>query len=397
MHHLLTTLRSTAIFLPTGVMARRAAPLPHRRPSTLAIAFALCAMWSCESQASSDWPTRPVTIIVPFVAGGNTDMMARLAAERLSAKFGQPFVIENRGGAGGVTGAAQVARSAPDGYTFLFGAGSQLVLAPLLQKVSYDPDKDLIPITEFGTGPQILGVKGDMPVNTLQEFIDYAKARPGKLTYAGVGMQTVTAIAAGVLIARTGLEMTLVPYKGGVQAVGDLLAGHVDMYFGNASEMLPHLNGGKIKLLAVATPSRIPQAPDLPAVAETFPGFQFGSWNGFMAPAGTPKEIVDRLVEASIEAVNTPSVREKLVQSGIVPGGTTPAQVAERFKADKQALRRRRQGHGHQGRIALAACDVEARSGLDVLTPPGPGSFFNFVVRSAGTDVGVKRAAACRR
>ena len=196
-----------------------------------------------------------------------------------------------------------MARSAPDGYTFLFGAGSQLVLAPLLQKVGYDPDKDLIPITEFGTGPQILGVKGDMPVNTLQEFIDYAKARPGKLTYAGVGMQTVTAIAAGVLIARTGLEMTLVPYKGGVQAVGDLLAGHVDMYFGNASEMLPHLNGGKIKLLAVATPSRIPQAPDLPAVAETFPGFQFGSWNGFMAPAGTPKEIVDKLVEASIEAV----------------------------------------------------------------------------------------------
>ena len=336
MHHLLTSLRATAIFLPTGVMARRATPLPHRRPSALAIAFALCAMWSCESRASSDWPTRPVTIIVPFVAGGNTDMMARLAAERLSAKFGQPFVIENRGGAGGVTGAAQVARSAPDGYTFLFGAGSQLVLAPLLQKVGYDPDKDLIPIIEFGTGPQILGVKGDMPVNTLQEFIDYAKARPGKLTYAGVGMQTVTAIAAGVLIARTGLEMTLVPYKGGVQAVGDLLAGHVDMYFGNASEMLPHLNGGKIKLLAVATPSRIPQAPDLPTVAETFPGFQFGSWNGFMAPAGTPKEIIDKLVEASIEAVNTPSVREKLVQSGIVPGGTTPAQVAERFKADKQ-------------------------------------------------------------
>jgi tripartite-type tricarboxylate transporter receptor subunit TctC len=145
-----------------------------------------------------------VTIIVPFVAGGNTDMMARLAAERLSAKFGQPFVIENRGGAGGITGAAQVARSAPDGYTFLFGAGSQLVLAPLLQKVGYDPDKDLIPITEFGTGPQILGVKGDMPVNSLQEFIDYARARPGKLTYAGVGIQTVTAIAAGVLISRTG-------------------------------------------------------------------------------------------------------------------------------------------------------------------------------------------------
>ena len=181
-----------------------------------------------------------MTIVVPFVAGGNTDMMARLAAERLAAKLGQPFVIENHGGAGGVTGAAQVARAAPDGYTFLFGAGSQLTLAPLVQKITYDPDKDLIPVTEFGTGPQILGVKADLPVSTLQEFIDYAKARPGKLSYGGVGVQTVTAIAAGVLNARAGLEMTLVPYKGGVQAVADLLAGHVDMYFGNASEMLPH-------------------------------------------------------------------------------------------------------------------------------------------------------------
>jgi tripartite-type tricarboxylate transporter receptor subunit TctC len=208
----------------------------------------------------------------------------------------------------------------------------------LVQKISYDPDKDLIPVTEFGTGPQILGVKADMPVNTLQEFIDYAKARPGKLSYAGVGIQTVTSIAAGVLKVRAGLDMTLVPYKGGVQAVADLLAGHVDMYFGNASEMLPHLGSGNIKLLAVATLNRIPQALNLPAVAETLPGFQFSSWNGFMVPGGTPKEIIDKLVEGSIEAVSTPSVREKLIQSGIVPGGTTPAQVAERFKADKKAF-----------------------------------------------------------
>jgi tripartite-type tricarboxylate transporter receptor subunit TctC len=304
----------------------------------LAIGFALLALSPSMTHASDNWPTRPVTIVVPFVAGGNTDMMARLAAERLAAKFHQPFVIENRGGAGGVIAAGQVARSAPDGYTFLFGAGSQLTLAPLIQKISYDPDKDLIPVTEFGTGPQILGVKADMPVNTLQEFIDYAKARPGKLSYAGVGMQTVTAIAAGVLNARAGLELTLVPYKGGVQAVADLVAGHVDVYFGNASEMLPHLGSERVRLLAVATPTRIPQAPNLPAVAETLPGFQFGSWNGFMVPAGTPQEIIDRLVEGSIEAVNTPSVKEKLVQSGIVPGGTTPAQVAERFKADKKAF-----------------------------------------------------------
>jgi tripartite-type tricarboxylate transporter receptor subunit TctC len=303
----------------------------------LAAGLALFALSPAIAQAS-DWPARPVTIIVPFVAGGNTDMMARLAAERLAAKYGHPFVIENIGGAGGVIAAGQVARAAPDGYTVLFGAGSQLTLAPLVQKITYNPDKDLIPITEFGTGPQIIGVKADLPVNTLPEFIAYAKANPGKLSYAGVGVQTVTAIAAGVLKARAGLDMTLVPYKGGVQAVGDLIAGHVDMYFGNASEMLPHLDSGKMKLLAVATPQRIPQAPNLPAVAETLPGFQFGSWNGFMVPAGTPQDVIDRLVAGSIEAVNTPSVREKLVQSGIVPGGTTPAQVAERFKADRKAF-----------------------------------------------------------
>jgi len=307
--------------------------------NSLAVGIALALLALSPGLAhASDWPARPVTIVVPFVAGGNTDMMARLAAERLAAKFHQPFVIENLGGAGGVIAAGQVARAAPDGYTFLFGAGSQLTLAPLVQKISYDPDKDLVPVTEFGTGPQILGVKAGLPVATLQELIDYAKARPGKLSYAGVGLQTVTSIAAGVLKARAGLDMTLVPYKGGVQAVADLLAGHVDMYFGNASEMLPHLNSGRIKLLAVATAARIPQAPDLPTVAETLPGFQFGSWNGFMVPGGTPKEVIDKLVEGSIEAVNTPSVREKLVQSGIVPGGTTPAQVAERFKADRKAF-----------------------------------------------------------
>jgi tripartite-type tricarboxylate transporter receptor subunit TctC len=299
--------------------------------------LALIALIPGVAQAS-DWPNRPVTVVVPFIAGGNTDMMARMAADRLSAKLGHPFVVENRGGAGGVTAAGQVARAAPDGYTVLFGAGSQLTLAPLVQKINYDPDRDLIPVTEFGTGPQILGVREDLPVNTLAEFIAYAKANPGKLSYAGVGVQTVTAIAAGVLKARAGLDMTLIPYKGGVQAVGDLLAGHVDMYFGNASEMLPYLDSGKIKLLAVATPQRLPQAPDLPAVAETFPGFAFGSWNGFMVPAGTPQEIIDKLVEGSIEAVNTPWVRERLVQSGIVPGGTTPAQVAERFKSDKKAF-----------------------------------------------------------
>jgi len=231
-----------------------------------AIGLALLALSPALAQPN-DWPARPVTVVVPFVAGGNTDMMARLAAERLTAKFHQPFVVENLGGAGGVIAAGQVARAAPDGYTLLFGAGSQLTLAPMVQKINYDPDKDLIPVTEFGTGPQILGVRADLPVATLP------KANPGKLSYAAVGVQTVTTIAAGVLKARAGLDMTLVPYKGGVQAMADLLAGHVDMYFGNASEMLPHLTSGKMKLVAVATAQRIPQAPDLPTVAETLPGF----------------------------------------------------------------------------------------------------------------------------
>jgi tripartite-type tricarboxylate transporter receptor subunit TctC len=287
---------------------------------------------------SENYPVRPVRFIVGFAAGSTSDILARLMGQWLSGRFGQQFVVENRPGAGGNVGAETLVNAPADGYTLLLVPPAVAANPTLYEHLSFDFIRDTAPVGGVVRVPNVVEVHPSIPVKTVPELIAYAKANPGKLSYAGVGVQTVTAIAAGVLKARAGLDMTLVPYKGGVQAVGDLIAGHVDMYFGNASEMLPHLDSGKIKLLAVATPQRIPQAPNLPAVAETLPGFQFGSWNGFMVPAGTPQQIIDKLVAGSIEAVNTPAVREKLVQSGIVPGGTTPAQVAERFKADKKAF-----------------------------------------------------------
>jgi tripartite-type tricarboxylate transporter receptor subunit TctC len=296
---------------------------------------ACAAIFFCISCCMADeWPTRPVTVVVPNVPGGFTDSMARIAADHLSKKYGQPFIVENRGGAGGIIGATAVAKAKPDGYTVLFGAMIQLTLAPLLQPVAYDPEKDLVPITEFGTGTNILGVKSELPVNTLPEFIEYARAHPGKLSYAGVN-QTVTAIVAGMLVKKANLDMTFVSYKGGPQAVTDLLGGHIDMYFGNASEMLPFKEGGKIKLLAVSGKKRIEQAPNLPTIAEFYPGFAFGAWVGFIVPAGTPKEVVDKIVAGNIEAVNSPKVKEQFFEGAILPGGTTPEQSLARFVSDK--------------------------------------------------------------
>jgi tripartite-type tricarboxylate transporter receptor subunit TctC len=220
-----------------------------------------------------DWPSRPVTVVVPFAAGGNTDMMARLGAQHLSTKFSQTFVVENRPSAGGAVGTGLVAGAAPDGYTLLFAASSMVTLTPQLQKLSFDPGKQLVPITNVGTGTQMVAIKRELPVRTLPEFIAYAKANPGKLNFTVAGTQNISHLAPALLFARAGIELVMVPSKGGPQAVSELMSGRVDLYFGNASELLPHIDSDRIRLIAVGTAQRLPAAPDIPAVAETFPGF----------------------------------------------------------------------------------------------------------------------------
>jgi tripartite-type tricarboxylate transporter receptor subunit TctC len=287
---------------------------------------------------SADWPVRPVTVLVPFAAGGNTDMMARLGAQHLSTRLGQNFVVENRPSAGGALATGQVAGAAPDGYTLLFAASSMINLTPQLQKLPFDPAKQLLPITNMGTGTQVLAIKRDLPVKTLPELLAYAKANPNKLNFAVAGTQNISHLAPVLLFARAGVELVMVPAKGGPQAVSDLMAGQVDVYFGNASELLPHANSDRIRLIAAGTAQRLTVAPDLPTVAETLPGFEFSSWNGFLAPAGTADAIITTIGNEISAFAKSPEISQRLSKLGIVPGGLTREESESVFRKDRESF-----------------------------------------------------------
>ncbi|HEY1362245.1 MAG TPA: tripartite tricarboxylate transporter substrate binding protein [Xanthobacteraceae bacterium] len=283
---------------------------------------------------AADWPGKPVTIVVPFGAGGNTDMMARLAAQHLSTRLGQSFVIENRPSAGGALGTGQVAAAAPDGYTLLFCASANINLTPQVQKLGFDPRRQLVPITNMGTGTQMIAVKRSLPVTTLAGLIAFARANPGKLNFTVAGTQNISHLAPVLLFARAGIELVMVPAKSEPQAVADLISGQVDLYFGNSSALLPHADDPNIRLLAVGTAQRIPAAPDLPAVAETLPGFEFSSWNGFVAPAETPEPILGAIENEIAAFARSPEISGRLIKLGIVPGGLTREQSRAVFARD---------------------------------------------------------------
>ena len=290
------------------------------------------------SASAQDWPSRPVTVLVPFGAGGNTDTMARLAAQHLSNKLGQSFVVENRPSAGGALGTGQVAAAAPDGYTLLFSASANINLTPQVQKLNFDPTRQLAPITNMGTGTQTIAIKRALPVRTLPEFIAYAKANPGKLNFAVAGTQNISHLAPVLLFARAGINLVMVPAKSEPQAISDLISGQVDLYFGNSSSLLPHINGDKIRLIAVGTAQRIAAAPDIPAVAEVLPGFEFSSWNGFLAPAGTPEPIITSVRNEITALAKSPEISERLNKLGIVPGGLSKEQTEAVFKKDYESF-----------------------------------------------------------
>jgi tripartite-type tricarboxylate transporter receptor subunit TctC len=311
----------------------------HRPLSLFLIVSAVVAVAALAAPLrAADWPAKSVTVVVPFGAGGNTDMMARLAAQRLTEKFGQTFVIENRPSAGGALGTGQVSAAAPDGYTLLFAASSMIVLTPQVQKLSFDPMKQLVPITNMGTGTQMIAIKRSLPVKNLAEFIAYAKANPGKLNFAVAGTQNISHLAPVLLFARAGIDLVMVPAKSEPQAVSDLISGQVDLYFGNTSSLLPHINSDKIRLIAVGTSERLAAAPDIPAVAETLPGFEFSSWNGFLAPAGTPDAILSAIREEVATLAKSPEVADRLTKLGITPGGLTQKQCEAVFKKDHESF-----------------------------------------------------------
>jgi tripartite-type tricarboxylate transporter receptor subunit TctC len=295
---------------------------------------------------ASDWPARPITAVVPYAAGGNTDTMARIISERLASRLGQPVIIENIAGASGAIGATRVAHAAPDGHTLLFGAASQIIIAPLVQKTSYDPQKDFVPVSIFGAGPYIFAIKPSLPASTFQEFIAYAKRNPGKLNYASAGPGGIIHLTTALLAARTGIEMAHVPYKSGAPALNGLLTGEIDVYFGNASELLQQASSGRVRLLAVSSAARLPQLPGMPTVGEFFPGFLVTSWNGFLAPAGTPQPIIRLLAQETRNAAKDPAIADRLRELGIEPSGAGPDEFAEVIRGERDLYRAAAQAAG---------------------------------------------------
>jgi tripartite-type tricarboxylate transporter receptor subunit TctC len=303
--------------------------------ASLAAVSALATIAPLRRALAQSWPQRPVRIIVPFPPGGNTDGIARIFAQRFGEIFSQQFVVENRPGASGALAAEAVARSPADGNTLLMATLGQSAIVPAVTRASFNPLADFAPISKLGTNPFVLVVHQSVPVKTLPEFVDYVRAQPNKVTFAAAGTGDLIYLAMSLFLKRAGLEMIPVMYKGGAPALADVVAGHVQTYFSNLSDVVPHAASGAIRPLAVSSDQRLRQFPDVPTFSEAgYPGFRILTWNGLMAPIGTPKEIVDRLADESARAAKDPKVIERLANFGIDPLGNRPEEFAASLAAD---------------------------------------------------------------
>jgi tripartite-type tricarboxylate transporter receptor subunit TctC len=309
------------------------------RRATLGFAIAaMLASGSIPSQAQ-DWPSRAVKVIVPYGPGGITDVIARLVADRLSKALGQAFVIENRGGAGGVIGTEVAARSPADGYTVYIAGGAPLTIVPQMQKLSFDPTRDLAPVGMITINGMAFTVRPDLPVHSLREFIDYVKAHPGEINYSVGGIGTSSHLAPTLLAAREGLHMVAVPYQSMPPTIQALLTKTVDMFFGNISDVIDPIRNGGVRLLAISTAERSPQFPDVPTVAETVPGFTMTGWHGLFAPAGTPRPIIERMSAVLAAISHEPEFNKILSNLGIDTISSTPDGLAQAIKADTALFR----------------------------------------------------------
>jgi tripartite-type tricarboxylate transporter receptor subunit TctC len=291
---------------------------------------------------AQDYPAKPVRLIVPFAAGGGNDTVARVIAQQLSSSLRQQVVVENRPGAGGIVGAEAAARSAPDGYTlFLGGVGSLAVNPNLVRKLSYDPVRDFAPVALIASAPSVLVVHPAVPANTIAEFHTYARANPGKLNYASNGNGSSAQLAAVMYESAAGVRMVHVPYKGLAPALADVLSGEVQVMFSSVVAIVPQIKAGRLRALAVTGKKRISLLPDLPTLAESgLAGYEAGSWYGILAPAGTPRVIVNRLNAGIVAALVQPSVRDQLVNEGAEPIGGSPEEFAAHIGAELARMRK---------------------------------------------------------
>lgn len=314
------------------------------RRSIMALALGTlgAALAPMAAHAQANYPERTVTVVVPFAPGGGTDIAARILATKLGEKLNQTFVVDNRTGAGGLVGAEAVARAKPDGYTLLVGnVGTQAINQSLYPKMPYDADKAFAPISLFADLPFALVVNPKVPAKTPKELVALAKAEPGKYTFASSGNGGSPHLTAEIFQQATGAKLTHVPYKGGGPAMADLMAGHVDMLFASILETSSYVKTGKLRALAVTSPTRSPGMPDVPTLSEQgIANADSGSWVALLAPAGTPQPIIDKLSAAVKEVVALPDVREKLIAQGATPRGTTPAELQATITADKERYAR---------------------------------------------------------
>lgn len=291
------------------------------------------------TQASAQaWPQKPVTIVVPFAPGGNTDGIGRLAAQRLTETFGKQFIVENRGGASGAIAAEQILRTDADGYTLFVAALPVMAIVPAISKVKYDPIKDFVPISNIAVNPFVLVVNEAFPAKTLAEFIAHVKTQNGKLSYASAGTGSLTHLSMALFLKQAGIEMIHVGYRGNAPALADVIAGHVPAMFSNLADVLPQMSSGKLRLLAVSSEKRVSQAPDVPTVAESgYPKFKTQTWNGLMARKGTPQDVIDKVAAEMAKAAKDPKFVEKLAGFGADAQGNTPQEFAKMI-ADDVAL-----------------------------------------------------------
>lgn len=299
------------------------------------IAASLAALFPAASLAQA-WPAKPVKMVVPFSAGGSTDTVARIIAEKLTPRLGQPVLVENKAGAGGSVGSDMVAKSAPDGYTMLVGTSSTMAILPYLyRKPPYDPNKDFAPLVLLGTADIMVVVNSEVPVRSIPELLTYAKANPGKLTFASGGNGSISHLLGEYFKSMAGVDLLHVPYKGDAQMVTDLIGGQVNMAFGTAVAFLPHVKSGKVRALAVTNPKRSTTQSELPTVTESgVPGYEAVQWFGIAVPAGTPKEIIARVNTEILAILAMPDVRTRFAGLGFDVVGGPPDAFADFLRAE---------------------------------------------------------------
>jgi len=301
-----------------------------RAVASIACGIALSVTSGIALAQTDDYPNRPVRIIVPFPPGGTSDLMGRLMAEQLSKQLGQQFVVENKGGAGGVIGTTEAARAKPDGYTLLLsGIGSNAIVHGYSPKPSYDSKKDFIHISQLAAGPNVLVVNPSFPAKTFKEFIAYVKANPGKFSYGQVNASSGH-LSSEFLKQAANIDIVGIPYRGGAPALNDVLANQVPGMFTNQDAAYPHVKSGKLRALAVTSAERNPLYPDVPTVAESgYPGFSAVSWTGLSAPAGTPQPIISKLETAMRKAFSQPEARQRLESMGFVVVASTSKEYSQ--------------------------------------------------------------------